>query len=79
MHNEVVSRDEWLNARLALLAQEKELTRLSDVVARRRQEMPRVLSRTSACRIVTSRCCQAAQCPSCMAASACAGSRSVRA
>ena len=25
MHNQVVSRDEWLNARLALLAQEKEL------------------------------------------------------
>ena len=42
MNNEVVSRDEWLNARLALLAQEKELTRLSDKVARRRQEMPRV-------------------------------------
>src|ERR1700735_5590753 len=40
MHNEVVSRDEWLNARLALLAQEKELTRLSDEVARRRQELP---------------------------------------
>ena len=42
MHNQVVSRDEWLNARLALLAQEKELTRLSDEVARRRQELPRV-------------------------------------
>ena len=40
MHNQVVSRDEWLNARLALLAQEKELTRLSDEVARRRQELP---------------------------------------
>ena len=42
MHNQVVSRDEWLSARLALLAQEKELTRLSDEVARRRQELPRV-------------------------------------
>ncbi len=27
MHNQVVSRDEWLNARLALLTHEKELTR----------------------------------------------------
>ena len=40
MHNPVVSRDEWLNARLALLKQEKELTRLSDQVAERRQELP---------------------------------------
>ena len=40
MHNQVVSRHEWLNARLALLAQEKELTRLSDEVALRRQELP---------------------------------------
>ena len=31
--NNVVSRDEWLNARLALLKREKELTRLSDEVA----------------------------------------------
>jgi predicted dithiol-disulfide oxidoreductase (DUF899 family) len=42
MHNEVVSRDEWLSARLELLDREKELTRLSDEVARRRQELPRV-------------------------------------
>jgi predicted dithiol-disulfide oxidoreductase (DUF899 family) len=42
MHNQVVSRDDWLKARIALLAQEKELTRLSDEVARRRQELPRV-------------------------------------
>jgi predicted dithiol-disulfide oxidoreductase (DUF899 family) len=42
MHNQVVSRDEWLNARLELLEREKELTRLSDEVARRRQELPRV-------------------------------------
>ena len=42
MFNPVVSRDEWLNARLELLDREKELTRLSDEVARRRQELPRV-------------------------------------
>ena len=40
MPNQVVSRDEWLNARLELLKKEKELTRLSDEVARRRQELP---------------------------------------
>jgi predicted dithiol-disulfide oxidoreductase (DUF899 family) len=40
MSNPVVSRDEWLSARLGLLEQEKELTRLSDEVARRRQELP---------------------------------------
>ena len=40
MHNQVVSRDEWLNARLALLDREKELTRLGDEVAHQRQELP---------------------------------------
>jgi predicted dithiol-disulfide oxidoreductase (DUF899 family) len=40
MLNQVVSRDEWLNARLELLKKEKELTRLGDEVARRRQELP---------------------------------------
>src|SRR5271166_5833206 len=40
MHNQVVSRDEWLDARIELLRREKELTRLSDEVARRRQELP---------------------------------------
>src|ERR1700741_207055 len=40
MHHQVVPRDEWLSARLALLKQEKELTRLSDEVARRRLELP---------------------------------------
>src|ERR1700741_3714602 len=40
MHHQVVSRDEWLKARLALLKQEKELTRISDEVAERRQELP---------------------------------------
>jgi predicted dithiol-disulfide oxidoreductase (DUF899 family) len=40
MSNPVVSHDEWRSARLGLLEQEKELTRLSDEVARRRQELP---------------------------------------
>src|SRR5690242_6199024 len=34
------TRDEWLAARLDLLAAEKELTRCSDEVAKRRQELP---------------------------------------
>src|SRR3954451_5722475 len=34
------TREEWLAARLDLLTQEKELTRRSDEVARRRQELP---------------------------------------
>jgi predicted dithiol-disulfide oxidoreductase (DUF899 family) len=34
------TREEWLTARLALLAAEKDLTRRSDEVARRRQELP---------------------------------------
>ena len=40
MQNQVVSRDEWLKARVALLKEEKELTRRSDELARRRQELP---------------------------------------
>ncbi|HKQ38836.1 MAG TPA: DUF899 domain-containing protein [Verrucomicrobiae bacterium] len=36
----VVSRDEWLVARLELLKAEKELTRRSDDLARQRQELP---------------------------------------
>jgi predicted dithiol-disulfide oxidoreductase (DUF899 family) len=40
MPNPIVLRDEWLSARLELLEQEKELTRLSDEVARKRQELP---------------------------------------
>jgi predicted dithiol-disulfide oxidoreductase (DUF899 family) len=36
----VVSRDEWLAARLEPLEAEKELTRRSDELARRRQELP---------------------------------------
>ena len=34
------TREEWLNARLGLLKEEKELTRRSDEVARHRQELP---------------------------------------
>ncbi|MES2940526.1 MAG: DUF899 domain-containing protein [Pseudomonadota bacterium] len=34
------TREEWLAARLALLAEEKELTRRSDAVAKRRQQLP---------------------------------------
>ncbi|MGO9756383.1 MAG: DUF899 domain-containing protein [Roseiarcus sp.] len=34
------TREEWLAARLGLLAEEKELTRRSDEVARRRRELP---------------------------------------
>jgi predicted dithiol-disulfide oxidoreductase (DUF899 family) len=36
----VVSQEEWLAARLDLLKAEKELTRLSDDVARKRQDLP---------------------------------------
>jgi predicted dithiol-disulfide oxidoreductase (DUF899 family) len=36
----VVSRDEWLAARKALLAEEKDLTRRRDALARRRRELP---------------------------------------
>ncbi len=38
-HN-IVSQKEWLAARLGLLKEEKELTRRSDELARRRQELP---------------------------------------
>jgi predicted dithiol-disulfide oxidoreductase (DUF899 family) len=40
MLNQVVSRDEWLKARVGLLNEEKELTRRSDELARRRQGLP---------------------------------------
>jgi predicted dithiol-disulfide oxidoreductase (DUF899 family) len=40
MRHQVVSRDEWLKARLELLAAEKEHTRRSDALARRRQDLP---------------------------------------
>jgi predicted dithiol-disulfide oxidoreductase (DUF899 family) len=38
--HEVVSREEWIAARKKLLAEEKDLTRRSDEVARQRQELP---------------------------------------
>jgi predicted dithiol-disulfide oxidoreductase (DUF899 family) len=40
MQHQIVSREEWLAARLGLLQEEKELTRRSDELARRRQELP---------------------------------------
>jgi predicted dithiol-disulfide oxidoreductase (DUF899 family) len=38
--HKVVSRDEWLAARIELLKKEKELTRLRDEQSRRRRELP---------------------------------------
>src|SRR5215470_8543588 len=38
--NKVVSHEEWLKARLGLLAAEKEFTRQHDVLTRRRMGMP---------------------------------------
>ena len=40
MRNQVVSREEWLKARLELLAAEKEHTRRRDALTKRRMEMP---------------------------------------
>jgi predicted dithiol-disulfide oxidoreductase (DUF899 family) len=40
MQHQITSREQWLAARLALLKEEKELTRRSDELARRRQELP---------------------------------------
>jgi predicted dithiol-disulfide oxidoreductase (DUF899 family) len=40
MQHPIVSREEWLAAQLRLLKEEKELTRRSDELARRRQELP---------------------------------------
>jgi predicted dithiol-disulfide oxidoreductase (DUF899 family) len=40
MQHQIVSRDEWLAARLGLLKDEKELTRRSDALAQRRQALP---------------------------------------
>ena len=38
--HETVSRDEWLKARVALLAKEKALTRMRDSLSRQRRELP---------------------------------------
>jgi predicted dithiol-disulfide oxidoreductase (DUF899 family) len=40
MPHQIVSREEWLAARLGLLKEEKELTRRSDELARQRQQLP---------------------------------------
>ncbi len=40
MQHQVTNREDWLAARIGLLAEEKELTRRSDELARRRQELP---------------------------------------
>ena len=40
MQHPIATREEWLAARLELLREEKELTRHSDDVAQRRQELP---------------------------------------
>src|SRR4030088_425663 len=40
MQHPIVNREEWLAARLGLLKEEKELTRRSDELARRRQALP---------------------------------------
>src|SRR6516165_3003837 len=38
--HEIATREQWLKARVGLLQAEKELTRRSDELARRRQELP---------------------------------------
>ena len=40
MQHQIATREEWLAARLGLLKDEKELTRRSDELARRRQDLP---------------------------------------
>src|SRR5262245_14077196 len=40
MKHQIVSREEWIAARLDLLKAEKELTRRSDELAQRRQDLP---------------------------------------
>ena len=40
MDHSTGTRDEWLDARLDLLKAEKELTRLNDELAQRRNELP---------------------------------------
>ncbi len=40
LHHPVASRDDWLEQRRALLAREKELTRLGDELARERRALP---------------------------------------
>jgi len=40
MHHRIVSREEWLAARKAHLAKEKELTRLRDQLSAERRDLP---------------------------------------
>ena len=40
MQREIVSRDRWLQARKALLAEEKEMTRLRDRLSEKRRALP---------------------------------------
>jgi predicted dithiol-disulfide oxidoreductase (DUF899 family) len=40
LSHEVVSKEKWTEARKALLASEKELTRQRDEITRRRRELP---------------------------------------
>lgn len=42
-HHQIATREQWLERRLALLKEEKELTRRGDELARRRRELPWVL------------------------------------
>lgn len=42
MNGQVVSRQQWLEARRALLAQEKEFTRQRDALSAQRRELPMV-------------------------------------
>ena len=46
MINQVVNKENWTRARLELLEQEKQLTRLRDAVSRQRQQMPWQLVKT---------------------------------
>lgn len=39
-HGQIVSREEWLAARMQLLAREKELTQLQDEISRQRRQLP---------------------------------------
>ena len=40
MQHKIVSQDEWLKARKALLAKEKEFTRARDALSTTRRELP---------------------------------------
>ena len=48
----VVSKEEWFRARKAHLKNEKALTRMRDLVARERRELPWVKLEKDACRAI---------------------------